>query len=89
MFRAAIGCDPVEEYVRVEIKAVRMQAAIRPGCRTVAPLGVAIGMLGTVRADDACPPCRVRRGEQQALTREPGHHVVGPVVREPDRARAE
>ena len=45
-------------------------------------------MLGVIRADDPGPALGVRAREQQPLAREPEQHIVGAIVRHPNRAGA-
>jgi len=83
---ARVIADPLQEHRRVKLKAVRVQAAVRTIGGHVAALGVAVGVLGAVRADHASPAFLVRAGQQQTVIRKPHHHVVCAVVRNADRA---
>ena len=65
---------------------MRVQAAVGAAGGQVAALGVAVGVLGAVGADDTGPAFLVGLGQQQAVVRKPHHHVVGAVVGDTNRA---
>ena len=84
MLRATLLGHPLKEHRRIQINAVTMQAAVGAAGGQVAALGVAIGMLGAVGADDTGPTLLVGARQQQAVVGQPHHHVVCAVVADAD-----
>ena len=80
---AALVGDPLHIGVAVQIDAVAVHTAERPVQGHIAALGVAVGMLGAIRADDPRPALGVRARQQQTLTGQPDQHVVSAIVGHP------
>ena len=88
MAGATVVGDPLHKGVAVQIDAMAVHAAVGPVKGHIAALWVAVGMLGTVGADDTGPALGVSAREQQTLLRQPSQHVIVAIVSEPNRAGA-
>ena len=65
--RATIVGHPLQKQTGVEVHTMRMQAAVGAAGGHVPAFGVAVGVLGTIGADDASPALAVGLGQQQTL----------------------
>ena len=79
---------PRQERTRVDVTAVAVVAAKRPGGGQVAALGVAIAVAVGVGADDTRPALTVGQRQELAVLGQPDQHVIGANVGQADRAQA-